>query len=347
MKRSILGLGVSLMMTGAALAQDVHFSQYFTSPLTLNPAMTGLVPDDFRIAANIRNQWSSVSATPYVTGTISYDMAILKGKLPEGDAMGVGGVFLYDKSGSGGLQNTTAGLSLAYHKAFGRDQLQHLSLGVQGYLVQKHIDFQKLTFEDQFDASTGGTPYPTKEAFTNADLTYSDFNSGIMYSGQIAEHATAYAGISYYHMTQPVETFLNDNTHQIHSRYTGYLGGSFDMNENTVLYASALYQSQASATEVLVGAAVGFILNPGHDADYQRNTVFYLGSWYRYGDALAPYVAIEWSKMRIGVSYDVNVSSFTPATSGLGAYEISLLYFGKIIHRDKGPNYNWSCPKLY
>ena len=119
------------------------------------------------------------------------------------------------------------------------------------------------------------------------------------------------------------------------------------MNENTVLYARALYQSQASATEVLVGAAVGFILNPGHDADYQRNTVFYLGSWYRYGDALAPYVAIEWSKMRIGVSYDVNVSSFTPATSGLGAYEISLLYFGKIIHRDKGPNYNWSCPKLY
>lgn len=347
MKRSILGLGASLIMTSAAMAQDVHFTQYFTSPLTLNPAMTGLVPDDIRLAANFRTQWSSVSSTPYVTGTVSYDMALLKDKLPQGDALGAGMVILYDKSGTGGLQNTTAGLSVAYHKAFGRDQLQHLSIGVQGYMVQKHIDFQKLTFEDQFDASTGGTPYPTRENFTNADINYADFNTGIMYTGQLTDHATAYAGISYYHMTQPVETFLNDQTHQIHSRYTGYLGGSFDLNENTVLYASGLFQSQAAATEVVVGGAVGFILNPGHDAEFQRNTVFYLGSWYRYNDALAPYVAIEWSKMRIGFSYDVNISSFTPATGGLGAYEISLLYFGKINHHEKSPNYNWSCPKLY
>ncbi|PQJ09865.1 hypothetical protein CJD36_018240 [Flavipsychrobacter stenotrophus] len=346
MKKSLLGLGASLMLAGSALAQDVHFTQYFTSPLTLNPAQTGLVPDDFRFAANYRNQWSSVSSTPYITGTVSYDMAMLKGKLPEGDALGIGMLVLYDKSGTGGLQNTTAALSLAYHKGFGRDKLQHLSFGLQGYLVQKHLDFSKLTFEDQFSASTGGTPYTTHETFTNADLSYPDFNGGLMYTGKVSEHASAYAGLSYYHMTQPVETFLNDN-HQIHARTTAYLGGSFDLNENTVLYASALYQSQASATEVLLGAAVGFVMNPGHDLDYQRNTVLYLGGWYRYNDALAPYIAIEWSKMRIGLSYDVNVSTFTPATKGLGAYEISLLYFGVINRHERAPAYNWSCPKLY
>ena len=346
MKKSILGLGVSMILAVSAVAQDVHFTQYFTSPLTLNPALTGLVPDDFRFAANFRTQWASVSSNPYVTGTVSYDMAVLKGKLPEGDALGLGVMVLYDKSGTGGLQNTTAALSLAYHKAFGRDKLQHISLGVQGYLVQKHLDFAKLTFEDQFDASTGGTPYTTHENFSNADLSYPDFNVGAMYSGHINEHSTAYAGLSYYHLTQPVESFLNDN-HQIHSRTTAYLGGSFDLNENTVLYASGLYQSQASATEVLLGAAVGFIMNPGHDLDYQRNTVFYLGGWYRNGDALAPYVGIEWSRMRIGVSYDVNVSSFSPATNGNGAYEISLLYFGRINKHEAAPNYNWSCPKLY
>ena len=346
MKKSLLGLGMSLMLAGSALAQDVHFTQYFTSPLTLNPAQTGLVPDDFRFAANYRNQWSSVSSTPYITGTVSYDMAMLKGKLPEGDALGIGMLVLYDKSGTGGLQNTTAALSLAYHKGFGRDKLQHLSIGFQGYLVQKHLDFSKLTFEDQFSASTGGTPYSTHETFTNADLSYPDFNVGVMYSGQISEHATAYMGLSYYHLTQPVETFLNDN-HQIHARTTGYLGGSFDMNENTVLYASALYQNQAAATEVLLGAAVGFIMNPGHDLDYQRNTVLYLGGWYRYNDALCPYIGIEWSKMRIGLTYDVNVSTFTPATKGLGGYEISLLYFGRINKHERLPVYNWSCPKLY
>ena len=346
MKQSILSISMALLISGSAVAQDVHFSQYFTSPLTLNPALTGLVPDDLRFAANYRTQWASVSSTPYVTGTASFDMAVLKGKLAEGDALGVGAMVIYDKSGSGGLENTTAALSLAYHKGFGRDKLQHISIGAQTYFVQKSLDWSKLTFEDQFDPATGGTPYATKENTANGSISYPDFNVGAMYSGQIGEHATAYMGLSYYHLTQPVESFIGDN-HQIHARTTGYLGGSFDLNENTVLYASALYQTQASATEILVGAAVGFIMNPGHDLEYQRNTVLYLGGWYRNDDALIPYVAIEWSKMRIGVSYDVNVSSFAPATNGFGAYEFSLLYFGRINKHERAPNYNWSCPKLY
>ncbi len=346
MKKLILGVGVAMMFAGVVKAQDIHFTQYFTSPLTLNPAMTGLVAEDLRFAANFRTQWSAVSANPYVTGTASYDMAMLKGKLPEGDALGMGLMVLYDKSGTGGLTNTTAGLSLAYHKAIGHDKLQHISIGIQANYVQKSIDFSKLTFEDEFNTGTGTISNPTLEKFTNVDIGYADFNGGIMYSGKVAEHVTTYIGYSYYHITQPVETF---QTYQngIHNRQTLYLGGSFDMNPNTVLYASALYQSQAAASEVMIGTAVGFILNPGHDEDYQKNTIFYLGGWYRYGDAVAPYVGIEWSKMRLGVSYDVNLSSFTPATGGAGAYEVSLIYFGRINKHEKNPAYSWSCPKLY
>jgi type IX secretion system PorP/SprF family membrane protein len=347
MKKIVLGVSVTMVMAMAASAQDVHFTQYFTSPLTLNPAMTGLVPDDIRFAADYRSQWSSVSSTPYVTGTLSYDMAVLKGKLPEGDALGLGLMGLYDVSGTGGLENTSVGLSAAYHKGFGEEKQHHLSLGFQVDYVQKTIDFAKLTFEDQFDPATGGTPYQTNENFNHATIAYPDFNVGGMYSGKIRDHGTCYIGLSYYHLTQPVETFLNDPVHAIHARYTGYLGGSFDLNENTVLYASALYQSQASATEAVVGAAVGFILNPGHDLDYQKNTIFYLGAWYRNDDAICPYISIEWSHMRLGLSYDFNVSNFMPATTGLGGYELSLLYFGKINKHDRNPQYSWSCPKLY
>ena len=347
MKKLLFSAGIAMIMSGLSYAQDAHFTQYFTSPLTLNPATTGLVPDDLRIAANYRTQWSSVSLHPYTTGTASFDVALLKGKLPEGDALGFGVMVLYDKSGSGGLQNTTAGISLAYHKGFGRDKLQHISIGVQGSLVQKHLDFTALTFEDQYTQGATTTNLgSTGEVFNNADLSYPDFNVGAMYSGKISEHATAYMGLSYYHLTQPVETFLNDN-HKIHARTTGYLGGSFDLNDKTVLYASALFQSQGTATEVLVGTAVGFVMNPGHDLEYQRNTILYLGGWYRNGDAISPYLAVEWSKMRIGLTYDVNVSSFTPATKGMGGYEISLLFFGRINRHERAPSYNWSCPKLY
>jgi type IX secretion system PorP/SprF family membrane protein len=346
MKKLLLGVSVAVSLAGSAIAQDVHFTQYFTSPLTLNPAMTGLVPEELRFAANYRTQWSAVSSNPYMTGSATFDIATLKNKLPEGDALGVGLVVQYDKSGTGSLTNTTAGLSVAYHKAFGHDRLQHISIGIQGYYVQKSIDFAKLTFGDMFNSGTGGFSNATLESFKKVEIGYMDINGGLMYSGKIADNATGYAGYSYYHFTQPVESFLGDQ-HQIHARHTGYLGGSFQMNENTVLYASALFQSQASATETLLGAAVGFVLNPGHDLEYQKNTIFYLGGWYRYGDAVAPYVGIEWSKMRLGVSYDVNVSSFTPATGGAGAYEISLIYFGRINRHERNPTYNWSCPKLY
>ncbi len=350
MKKILLGVSAAMVLVSSVQAQDVHFTQYFASPLTLNPALTGLTQCDLRLSANYRSQWASVSSNPYTTASISFDMATLKGKLNNGDALGVGVILLYDKSGLGGLTNINAGLSVAYHKALGTEKNHTISLGVQGVLVQKSIDFNKLKFEDQFNPGSGIPEYNTSEAIGNTDLNYPDFNAGVMYSGRVSDHSTAYAGFSYYHLTQPVETFLRSSggttDHKIHSRYTGYLGGSFDLNENVELYASGLYQAQAKASEVILGAAVGFVLNPGHDLEFQKNTTLYIGGWYRYGDAVAPYVGLEWSKMQLGISYDVNVSSFTPATNGNGAYELSLIFNGCINKRERGPVYNFACPKF-
>ena len=342
MKKLLLAFGAFLALQ--ANAQDVHFTQYFTSPLTLNPANTGLVNCDWRVSGNYRTQWGSVNSTPYMTGTISFDMATLKGKL-NGDALGVGLIGLYDKSGTGALQNITTGLSLAYHKRLSQDddKPRNLSLGVQGYLVQKSIDFNKLKFESQYDPTTGGTPYASGENFGNADLTYPDFNAGIMYSGYVNDRSNMYAGLSYYHITQPTETFLNGN-HKINSRFTASLGGSLQMNENLMLFASGMYQQQGKASEILIGAASGFIMNPNHEDDV-ANSVFYIGAWYRYGDAIAPYIGFEWAKAKLGVSYDVNLSGFTPATKGNGALEISLIYNGCII-RNESRTYNFACPRF-
>ena len=220
------------------------------------------------------------------------------------------------------------GLSVAYHKALGYEKQHTLSLGVQGALVQKSIDFTKIKFEDQYNPGSGLADIATAEQLGNADLTYPDFNVGLMYSGRVSEHGTAYVGFSYYHLTKPNESFLNDGTPTLSSRYSGYLGGSFDLNENLVLYASGLYQNQASASEIMAGAAVGFVMNPGYDKEFSKSTIFYLGGWYRFNDAIAPYIGFEWSKMKLGISYDVNVSSFAPATGGNGGYEISLIYNG-------------------
>ena len=97
----------------AAQGQDIHFSQYFASPLTLNPATIGGFNGQFRFAANYRNQWYFLksrydgSRAGYATYSGSYDIRLLRKKLKY-DQFGVGVMVFNDKAGDGGLSNLTA-----------------------------------------------------------------------------------------------------------------------------------------------------------------------------------------------------------------------------------------------
>jgi type IX secretion system PorP/SprF family membrane protein len=345
MKKVLFCLGAFLALTHTSEAQDVHFSQYFTSPMTLNPGLTGLTQSDFRLAGNYRTQWGAVNNAPYTTATISYDMASMRGQFANGDYLGFGVLGLFDRAGSGNLQNVTLGLSGAYHKAFGVDKQHTLSFGVQASLVQKSIQQDKLTFEDMYNISTQSFSLTTNDNLNNKDLTYPDFALGLIYSGRVSEHATVFGGASMYHLTRPVETFLGGK-HKLYRRTAAYAGTQFDMNERSVLYASALFQSQGPNTSIMAGGAVGFVLNPGYDKEYAKASIFYLGGWYRYGDAVIPYVGFEWSKAQLGVSYDANLSGFSPATNGNGALEFSLIFNGAINRADPTQRFVTACPKF-
>lgn len=345
MKKVLFCLGAFLALTHTSEAQDVHFSQYFTSPMTLNPALTGLTQSDFRMAANYRSQWSSVNNAPYTTATFSYDMASLRGQFANGDYLGFGVLALYDKAGTVGLQNVTLGLSAAYHKAFGVDKQHTISLGLQGTLVQKGLQQDKLQFADQYDARNQTFSLPSNDILSNKDLTYPDFALGLIYSGRVSEHATIFGGASIYHLTQPVETFMGGK-HKLYKRTTAYAGTQLDMNERSVFYGSALVQVQGPNSSLMAGGAFGFILNPGYDKEFTKASIFYLGSWYRYGDAIIPYIGFEWSKAQLGVSYDANLSGFTPATNGNGALEISLIFNGAINRVDPTQRFITACPKF-
>jgi type IX secretion system PorP/SprF family membrane protein len=345
MKKVLFCLGAFLALTSTSEAQDVHFSQYFTSPMTLNPGLTGLTQSDYRLAANYRTQWGSVNNNPYTTATLSYDMASMRGQFANGDYLGFGVLGLFDKAGTGNLQNVTIGLSAAYHKAFGVDKQHTLSFGLQGTLVQKSVQQDKLTLEDMYDLSRQSFTLTTNDPLNNKDLTYPDFAIGLIYSGKVSEHATLFGGASIYHLTRPVETFLGGK-HKLYNRIAAYGGAQLDMNDRTVFYGSALLQYQGPNTSIMAGGAVGFVLNPGYDKEYSKASIFYLGSWYRYGDAVVPYIGFEWSKAQLGVSYDANLSRFTPATNGNGALEISLIFNGAINKIDPAQRFVTGCPKF-
>jgi type IX secretion system PorP/SprF family membrane protein len=125
-------------------AQDLHFSQFFNSPLSTNPANTGFIPDaDYRLGAHYRNQFSSIMTVPYQTTSIFGDAQLFRDKLENG-WLGVGGLLLNDVAGSGSLRSTKIYGSVAYHQMLGSSSL--VSAGFNVGWANKRIDVSKLKF---------------------------------------------------------------------------------------------------------------------------------------------------------------------------------------------------------
>jgi type IX secretion system PorP/SprF family membrane protein len=335
--RKILSVVLILMAACNSHAQDPNFSQFFASPLTLNPALTGKFDGVFRVAGNYRNQWPSIN-NAFVTATASVDASILKNRIPEFDQFGVGVMAFTDKSGNGVLQHNYLALSTAYHKALDENGYHQIGLGFQGTYVSKTLDRTGLKFEDMLrsDGFTG----LTSESFsgTNINVSYFDMNLGVLYNGTTDGSNNYYVGASMYHVGRPKESFKEGN-YLLEPRLTIQGGGRVPVGQYNSLHFSAIHSRQANAVNTVLGGA--YML--GINQDEYNPTNLYLGTWYRFGDALIPYIGLEFGEFHLGATYDVNISSLKPASNMRGGAEFSLIY----IKKPSDPNAKkLNCPKF-
>ena len=329
-----------IIFTGALLlcfflqAQDPHFSQFFSSPLTLNPAFTGKFDGQVRLAANHRDQWPSIPKA-YVTTSASVDFSILKNKIPEGDVFGMGISGLSDQSADAALKLNYGSLSMSYHKAFDENGFNTIGAGFQATYSSALLDFSKLTFEDQL--TQNGFTGTTSETLSNGNnQNYIDVNAGILYSGSSNGTNNYYLGASVYHINRPNLSFI-DKVWNLSPRLTVHGGGSFPVTDILTLNASAIHQVQNKASETLIGAAISANVNN----DKENPSSVYVGSWIRFNDAIIPYIGIEVGGLRIGASYDINTSNLKAATLSRGGSEFSLIYIKKTAQSKGIP-----CPKF-
>ncbi|MEX0811798.1 MAG: PorP/SprF family type IX secretion system membrane protein [Chitinophagales bacterium] len=306
-----------------SFGQDIHFSQYFASPLTLNPAMTGGFNGDFRVGANYRKQWFVTSA--YSTFSAFGDVPLMRKKL-NGDQMGAGIYFYNDNAGQGALTTNNVMASYAYHKVLDRFNKHRLSLGVAVGFLQKRVDINKLTFESQFNGDDGFNNVPSGEAFDNTTVFNPDINAGIVWNSRFSDQVNAYVGFSFSHIARPKENFLAGSDNRLSQKYT--LHGSIDFKIGQYLHfiPGFMYITQNTAQEITAGTAFGYEVN--------ENSSFYLGGWYRVQDAFVAYLGYEIYNMRIGFSYDATTSTWKEANNGNGAVEVSIVY----IHQNEPPH---------
>src|SRR5450432_1349089 len=317
-----------VLLANVVAAQDPHFSQFFASPLTLNPALTGKFNGDMRAAGNYRNQWPTVN-NAYVTSTVSVDFPILQDKLQEGDRWGLGMMAMTDKTANGILTSNYFALSTAYHKAVDENGLHTIGVGFQGSYANRTLDGPRLHFLDGLQID--GTFLPSASEPVNLEVvsaSYFDMNAGILYNGSLNGNNEVYFGVSMYHLNQPKESFLGVDNITVPTRLTVHGGGYFPGNNGTTWYLSALYNKQVTASEFVFGGAVE--LNASSEENKIVNV--YLGVWTRannVSDAIIPYVGLDYGSFNLGMTYDVNVSAFKVASQAQGGIEISLIYILK------------------
>lgn len=327
--RLLSALGLALLAFGSQ-AQDIHFSQYNASPLTLNPAQTGNFNCTWRAGINYRNQWASV-ASPYVTYSGFFDMPLdmVKG-FDEGDVVAAGVYLFNDRSGEGTLTNFQGVITGAYHKALGLDGQHRLSLGVGLGFMQKSLDQTNLIWGNQWTGDGFDPTAPTGENFVNGS-NFGNFNLdvGLMFKSSALDGDLAYeVGGTVFHLTQPSETFLTTGAeNRLGMRYAGHARAIYAINETFSVMPSVLYQTQSKAREILAGAELGYFINSGaFQASVQA------GAHYRFDDAVIAVASFDYKNFRFGFSYDITTSSLNNAVNGgVGGFELSLIYKGCVL----------------
>lgn len=327
-------LAGALLLGLAVHAQDPHFSQFFASPLTLNPAFTGKFDGSWRIAANHRDQWPSIPKA-YVTTSASVDFPILKKRVPANDVFGVGISGLTDASANSILKLNYGSVSLSYHKALNENGTTTIGAGFQGTYSSLSLDVSKLTFEDML--TQNGFTGTTSDILTNgSNQSYFDMNAGLLFSGSTNGANNFYVGASMYHINRPKVSFKDKNWY-LTGRITAHAGGSLPVSDIVSVHASLIHQIQNKASETTIGAAIGANFNP----EANNPSAIYIGAWYRFNDAIIPYVGIEFGGLRIGASYDINTSNLKAATASRGGSEFSIIF----IKRPPEPK-GIPCPKF-
>jgi type IX secretion system PorP/SprF family membrane protein len=318
----LLLIACSLQLEAPLQAQDLHFSQFFNSPLVTNPANTGFIPDaDFRLGANYRNQWSTVMSVPYKTISVFGDAQVLRDRLENG-WLGLGGLILNDQAGSGSLTSTKIYGSLAYHQMLGLSSL--LSAGFNIGWANKHINESKLKFPDQFDGKFFDSKLPTSVVFTNNYVSYMDMHAGMNYAYFPDENVYINAGYSIQHVNRPQETFFGDNTTngRIPMRHTGFVNAILKLNDRVIVNPNAYFSTQAKATELVFG------INANYNLSQFGEQQLLAGVYYRLGDAIVPMVGLEIKNIQFAFSYDVTLSGLSKYNGYRGASEFSIIKKG-------------------
>lgn len=311
-------------------AQDVHFSQYYQSPVLINPAFAGSA-NGIRSVINYKNQWASV-ASPYKTVSLSLDLNVTK-KAWDNGFVGAGLLFYSDKAGDAQLATNNAGLSLS-SGVYISDNSQ-ISVGLQTNYVQQSINFSNLKSDNQYVAGAYDPAASLGETFASNQNSYIDFSAGLQYTYGKSElyktksdEFSASGGMAYYHITEPQQSFYGSSTAVLYSKIVIHGMSHIGIpNGSTSFIPSFITTIQGPSREVIIGCSIrNQLKQDSRYTGFVKSSSLLFGGHYRLKDSFILSMLYENAGYGLGISYDLNTSSLKTSSNGKGGVEISIKY---------------------
>ncbi len=301
--RKIIVIGL-MFLSFLATGQDLQLTQFYASPLYLNPALTGANAAS-RISTSYRTQWAGLPGS-FDSYLLSFDHYMHRMN------SGIGLLFYKDVAGSMQLGTTSIGFSYAFDYKISHNW--SAAIGLKSSYCYRALDFTKLVFSDQIvrDAETSlQSQIPEK-------VEYFDFSSGfILFS------AKTWMGIALNHMNKPIESFQPKSTilpftFSLHGGGNIYLekagAGKYSLKPYFMLAAN--YRSQAKYDQLDLGL-------------YLKQPQYFAGIWYRgipvfkryapefsNNDAIALLIGGVYKQATFSYSYDFTVSRLIGLSGG-------------------------------
>ena len=289
----------ALLVSTTSFGQDPTFTQFYSNPIYLNPALAGSY-NCSRFASNYRNEWPSLSSN-YVTYSVAWDSYF------NNISGGLGVLATHDQQGSGTIKTSMLGLIYSYHLPLGRKW--KFQVGVRAAWYQKSLDWDKLTFGDMIDPrrgfiySTGDVPRGGTRGFFDASGGFVFFNKNF------------FAGAAFHHANTPNESMIIGDSKlpmrtTVHMGAEIKIGGRSKYSTKTSIMPNIIWQNQRGFQELNIGTYVKYGVLTG-------------GVWYRNRDAFIITLGINTGRFRLGYSYDVTVSKLNNGVTR-GSHEISM-----------------------
>jgi len=306
-----------LIFSHFAKAQDPQYSQYYSTPLLLNPALAGET-DCYRVGFNARNQWSRLPGGAFNTASVFVDF--------NSPALrsGFGVLALHDEIGTPRMSSNELSGYYSFLASVS-DQL-NFRMGLQGTFVSRGLDYSRLVFEDQFSGIQVAKPTTGDEVRNFANKKYGDFSSGVVMFGE----DSYWLGFSAHHLLKPEQGFYKESKLPI--KYSLHGGYSFNLKAKGKkksagdvmnIIPTFMYKSQGKFDQLDLGL-------------YIIQSPLLLGVWYRgvvvkndfrvYNqDAVNVQAGVLVNKLTVTYSYDFTISRLSN-TNTKGSHELSLIY---------------------